>query len=108
MLAFLAGLGAGGGEEDLAVLDVPAPGAGELDDGAFGIEEEERLGGRYGQGRVGALAAAGDLGADLRCEDLPGRKRHAGFRLARFERDKRERGTGGVMSCRRDEGWKKG
>lgn len=58
------------GEVDPAVLEGPAAGAGKLDDGALGVEEEERLRGRDGQGRVGALAAGGDLVADLGGEDL--------------------------------------
>lgn len=58
------------GEVDPAVLEGPAAGAGKVDDGALGVEEEERLCGRDGQGRVGALAAGCDLGADLGCEDL--------------------------------------
>ena len=97
LLAFLAGLGAGGGEEDLAVLNGPAPRAGEFDNGAFGVEEEERLGGRYGQGRIGALAAAGDLGADLGCEDLSGR-RDTRVGLATVRRERERDGK----SCKRD------
>lgn len=58
------------GEVDPAVLEGPAAGAGKVDDGALGFEEEKGLCGRDGQGRVGALAAGGDLGADLGREDL--------------------------------------
>lgn len=68
-------LGGGGGlgllgEVDPAVLEGPAAGAGKLDDGALGVEEEERLCGGDWQGGVGALAAGGDLVADLGGEDL--------------------------------------
>lgn len=58
------------GEVDPAVLEGPAAGAGKVDDGALRVEEEEGLCGGDGQGRVGALAARGDLGADLGREDL--------------------------------------
>lgn len=58
------------GEVDPAVLEGPAAGAGKVDDGALGVEEEEGLCGGDGQGRVGAFAARGDLGADLGGEDL--------------------------------------
>lgn len=34
----------GGGEEDMAVTDGPAPMTGEVDDGTLGVEEEEGLG----------------------------------------------------------------
>lgn len=76
LIIVVASLPAGGsglgllGEVDPSVLEGPAAGAGKLDDGALGVEEEERLCGRDGQGWIGALAAGGDLGADLGGEDL--------------------------------------
>ncbi len=58
------------GEEDLAVPDNPAPVAGKVDDGAFRVEKEERLGRAERQRGVGALAARGDVGTDLGRQDL--------------------------------------
>jgi len=65
--------GGHGGEEDLAVPNDPAAVVGELDDCALRVEEKQRLGRAQRQRRVGALAARGDLGADLRRQDLSGR-----------------------------------
>jgi hypothetical protein len=48
-----------------AVLDEPAARLGEGDDGAFGVQEEEVLGGGDWEGGVSCFAAAGDFGADL-------------------------------------------
>lgn len=45
-------------------------GAGEIDDAAFAVEEEEVLGVGDGQGGVGFFAARGDFGADGADEDL--------------------------------------
>lgn len=49
----------------MAVADGPAALAREVDDGALRVQEEKRLGAGQRQRRVRALAAAGDLGADL-------------------------------------------
>ncbi len=57
-------------EVDLAVLDGPTAVTSKVDNGAFGVEEEQRLGRAEGERRVGALATGGDLGADLGREDL--------------------------------------
>lgn len=58
------------GEVNHAILKDPAAGAGEINDGALGLEEEEGLGRRNGEVRVGALAGGGDFGANLGGEDL--------------------------------------
>ena len=57
-------------EEDAAVADQPASCLGELDDGAFAVEEKEVLGRGDGEGWVGCFAACCDFGADVCCEDL--------------------------------------
>lgn len=56
----------------MAVANGPAALAGEVDDGALGLEEEEGLGGGDGEGRVGFLRGGGYFGADLSGEDLWG------------------------------------
>jgi hypothetical protein len=53
-----------------AILDHPAALLSEVDDAAFGVEEEERLGVGYGDGGVCALAAGRDFLADGANEDL--------------------------------------
>jgi len=58
------------GEVDAAVLCHPAARLRELDDGALGVEEEKVLCVGDGEGRVGALGAGGDFGADGVDEDL--------------------------------------
>jgi hypothetical protein len=70
LVTALGGLGLLIGEVDPAVPEGPAAGAGKVDDGALRLEEEEGLCGRDGEGRVGSLAAGGDLVADLGGEDL--------------------------------------
>ncbi len=65
LLAVVEG-GGGRGEVDVAVTGGPAALAGEVDDGALGVEEQQGLGAGQRERGVGALAAAGDLGADLR------------------------------------------
>jgi len=57
-------------EVDLSVLYNPAAAAGEIDDGAFAIEEQEGFGGRQGKGWVCALAGRGNLAANLVGENL--------------------------------------
>lgn len=58
------------GEEDLAVLQNPAALLGKGNNVALGVEEEEGLRGADGQAGVGALAARGDFGADLKRQNL--------------------------------------
>jgi len=57
-------------EVDAAVLCHPAARLRKLDDGALGVEEEQVLCVGNGEGRVGALGARGDFGADGVDEDL--------------------------------------
>jgi hypothetical protein len=52
------------GEVDTAVLRHPAARLCELDDSAFGVEEEQVLCVGNRQGGVGAFGARGDFGAD--------------------------------------------
>ena len=59
-------------EVDAAVLGQPAARLRKLHHGALGVEEEQVLGVRDGQGRVGALRAGRDFGADGGDEDLRG------------------------------------
>jgi hypothetical protein len=60
------------GEVDAAVLGQPAARLRKLHHGALGVEEQQVLGVGDGQGRVGALRARGDFGADRGDEDLLG------------------------------------
>jgi hypothetical protein len=60
------------GEVDAAVLGQPAARLRKLHHGALGVEEQQVLGVGDGQGRVGALGARGDFGADRVDEDLFG------------------------------------
>lgn len=53
-----------------AILDDPATLLGEVDDAAFGVEEEERFGVGYGDRGVRALAAGSDFFANGADEDL--------------------------------------
>lgn len=55
-LAVLAPLDGRAGEEDLAVAHGPAALPGKVDDGALGLEKEQRLGAAEREGRVRALA----------------------------------------------------
>ena len=57
-------------EVDATLLGNPATRVCERNDSTFGFEEEEILCVRDGKGRVGALAARGDFGADCVDEDL--------------------------------------
>jgi hypothetical protein len=58
------------GEVDAAVLRHPAARLCELNDSAFGVEKEQVLCVGDREGRVGALGARGDFGADGVDQDL--------------------------------------
>lgn len=60
------------GKVDAAVTNGPIPVLGELDNGAFAVEEEEIFGVEDGEGGVGFFGARGDFGADGVDEDLFG------------------------------------